>query len=126
MSLLYPFLLVLHVLPATLWLGVTAVASNLGARGASLPLRKPQLASSIAAILFGAALWWTLAPEGLGPREQSLGIGALAAVIAAILQQAVAWPAAARSRATFAVAQRVSGVLLVLALIQMVIFRFVS
>jgi hypothetical protein len=126
MRFLLPLVLVLHVLAASFWLGVTGVFSNLGAKGASLPLRAPQFASSIAAILFGAALWWLLHPDRFGAPEHVLAVGALAAIVAAILQQAIAWPAARIAPAKFGVAQRISGGLLILALVQMIIFRFVS
>jgi len=124
MSFLLPALLVLHVLPAAFWFGTTGVLANLGVQGASLPLRKPQLGSSIAAIGFGAGLWWLLHRGNFGPSEQLLAAGALAAIVAATIQQFVAWPAAATAPARFAIAQRTSAVLVILALVAMVIFRF--
>jgi hypothetical protein len=125
MSFLLPVLLVLHVLPAAFWFGATGVLSNLGIKGATLPLRGPQLGSSTAAIVFGAALWWLLHRGSWGPSEQVLAAGALAAILAAMIQQFVAWPAAKTAPARFAAAQRASAVLVILALVAMVIFRFV-
>ncbi len=119
-----PLVLVLHVLPAAFWLGVTGVLSNLGVKGAAMPMRKPQLASSISAILFGTLLWSLLHRSTFGTPEQMLAVGALAAIIAVIIQQLIAWPAAASAPAKFAAAQRVSAILVAVALVQMIIFRF--
>jgi len=63
-----------------------------------------------------------------GPPEQLLGAGAAFAAVAALLQE-VAWWSARRTNdqigATFAPCQRLSALLLALALIVMLVFRFI-
>ena len=124
MDYLIPILLILHILPATFWLGVSGVLSNLGESGASLPLRRPQTVSAIAAMLMGSALWAKLHGLNLGGSQTTLVGGACCAVAAFLIQQSIAWPAAKNAPADFAIAQRIAGILLILALIAMVGARF--
>lgn len=119
-----PILLVLHVVPAAFWFGATGVISSLGAEAARLPLRRPQGAAAIVAMIVGAALWLAAGHALAGPGEILLATGALAALAAFALQQGVAWPSAKRAGDGlngFAAAQRASAVLLILALVAMIV-----
>ena len=124
MQLLIPTLIVLHVLPAAFWFGVTGVLARLGPEGAALPLKGPQFGSAAVAIVFGAVLWGA-AHIAFGVQGQVLATGAICA-LGGLLLQHVAWRAAGRSPRTFAGAQRGSALLVALALIAMLVFPFVA
>jgi hypothetical protein len=129
MSLLIPLLIVAHVVPAVFWVGSTAVLARMGPAGTSLQLRGPQTGASAVAIVFGLILWFLMHSGEPGKAEYVLGAGGLCALLAFAVQQGVAWRSLRAGRSNgagrFAAAQRLSAVLLVLALISMVIFRYV-
>ncbi|MBA3678231.1 MAG: hypothetical protein H0W74_12660 [Sphingosinicella sp.] len=128
MTWLVPLLLVLHVVPAVFWAGSTAVLARPGTIALPLPLRAPQTGSAAGAIIFGMILWGMLHRGDAGTPEYVLGAGALCALTAFALQQLVAWPALRRDpeggAARFASAQRISSILLIVALSAMVTFRY--
>ena len=124
---------VLHVLPAVFWAGSTAVLARTGGNNVE-GLARPQMGSAVVAILMGAVLWYLNHRGGAGLGEHVLGAGAGAALLAAILQ-ATALPrvrllAQAEGlqkeviRKSLAVRQRIAGLLLVLAIIAMVTWRY--
>jgi hypothetical protein len=129
MQYLVPTLVVLHVLPGAFWFGATGVLARLGARGASLDLRLPQAGAAGIAILGGLALWFVQHRNLVGASAELLTAGAAGAILAAIFQQALAWPAASKGTDTgtvrFAWAQRISLALLALALAAMLLARYV-
>jgi hypothetical protein len=124
MDIAYSIAIILHVLPGVFWAGTTFVLARNGARGAEM-LFFPQIGSGIVTILVGAYLMFTMFGGGGAPLTLSLGAGA--AVIAFIVQAAIVGPVrgriasdpAARSRA--AAGERISAVLLALAVIGMVV-----
>jgi hypothetical protein len=128
-AILVPVVLVLHVVPAVFWVGTTGVLARIGAEGPAPSLRGPQTGASVVSVLFGAVLWFLLHPGAPGKAEYVLGAGALCALAALAVQQAMAWPALGSGKPDaaqrFAMAQRLSSALLVLALIAMVTFRYV-
>ena len=118
---LVPLLVVLHVVPAVYWVGTTAVLARLGANGAALPLHLSQTISSAIAILGGGGLGAVLRSS-----SPTLRAGIVCAVLAFLIQQAV-WPSAIRINRTsaFAGGQRISALLLTLALLAMLLFPYV-
>lgn len=123
-----PLLLIVHAVPAAFWMGVTGVLANLGTAGSELPLKGPQTGSSLLAVIFGGTLWIMLGYDLSNTGGIVLGTGALCAIAALVLQQLVAWPALRRGQAggsRFALAQRISAVLLVVTMITMVTFRYI-
>jgi hypothetical protein len=110
-------LVILHVLPGAFWFGATGVLANLGSQGASLNPRKTQTGAGSATVILGLALWFILRQALVGRSGMCLGIVAVGALWALIIQQAVAWPAATRASERglerFALAQRTSAGLLV-------------
>lgn len=126
---------VLHVIPAVFWAGSTAVLARTGATNIEA-IARPQMGSAVVAILMGAVLWYLNHRGGAGLGEHVLGAGAAAALLAAILQitalprvRALADAAHADEKArairrALAVRQRIAGLLLVLAIIAMVTWRY--
>lgn len=121
-----------HVLAAVFWAGSTFVQARTGAAGGERLLR-PQLGSGGVTIVFGVILWGLLHRGGMGPMEQVLALGAVAALVAAGVQGAMGGPAARRlkadpadapARARLAAAQRLAALLLAVALICMVAARY--
>lgn len=108
-------LLALHALAAVFWAGSTFVL----ARGSldPTPLVRPQLGAATLAIVTGVLLFWLAHSSGSGPMETALMIGAIAALLAAIVQ---GW----MRRKTPLRAQRIAAPLLVIALIAMVTARY--
>lgn len=128
MTWLVPLLLILHVVPAVFWAGSTAILARPGTVGSPFLLKAPQTGTAIGAILFGLILWTLLHQGEPGTGEYVLGAGALCALAAFAIQQIIAWPALRRDptggQSRFGGAQRVSSILLILALSAMVTFRY--
>ena len=75
----------LHIIAATFWAGsIFACARMTGNDGQQL--FAPQLAASAVAVLSGAYLWKALHEGSFGPTEQLLGAGAVAAIVALVIQ----------------------------------------
>jgi hypothetical protein len=127
MSIILPILIVLHVAPAVFWAGSTFVLARLGADGANLGLRGPQMGAAVISILAGLAL---MALNHRGPpssMEYVLGLGGLLALIAMGVQQGMAWRALKATPADlgrFARGQRIAAGLLLLTVICMVTWRY--
>jgi hypothetical protein len=135
MHFLVLILLSLHVLSAVFWAGSTLVLRQ-GATPAA-PLVKPLIGAAAGAIVSGAALWFLFHGGGAhGTADHVLGAGAAAAVVAAALQAFLVVPAArltrsavpadqARLEARMTRGQAFAAPLLMVALVCMVIARFV-
>ncbi len=121
----------LHVLPAVFWAGSTLVLARTGAAVAE-QVAVPQIGAAAGAVIFGAVLWRMAYGASFGPSEQTLAVGA-AAALAALLIQVLALPAVRRldaasdggPRRRVALSQQVAAGLLVLAIICMSIARYV-
>jgi hypothetical protein len=75
--------LVIHVLAATFWAGSTFTLARTRGESAAV-LFGPQMGAAVVAIAAGGYLWRQL--FGDGPGHAVIGVGSLAAVVAAILQ----------------------------------------
>jgi hypothetical protein len=114
--------LVIHVLAATFWAGSTFALARTQSKSAA-DLFGPQMGAAIVAVAAGAFLWARL--FGSSPHV-FLGIGAIAAVVAAIVQAVLVGrvrrtldnDVAARKRATLA--HRIASGLLVVTIVSMV------
>lgn len=127
--------IILHLLPGTFWAGSTFALARNGGLGAEA-LLWPQIGAGVVAMIAGIYLWIQLHAGSFGRFEQVLALGALAAVIAMILQIVICGPAvralmsgsdgqlAARHRA--ALGYRISGGFLALAIIFMGAGRYVG
>ncbi len=133
MSILPAVLIALHALAGIFWAGTTFVLARSGGRNAET-LMRPQMGAAGFAILTGAALWGVL---HLGPARGPtavLAAGALAALLAAVVQgfaqasvrrlTSTEPGVAEASRKRIATAQRIAAVLLALTIIAMVSFRY--
>ena len=135
MHLLVLVLLVLHVLPAVFWAGSTLV----WARGdtPTAPLLRVQLGAALVAIANGAGLWFVFHRGGAHDvATRIVGAGALAAIVALVLQVTIVTPAGLRLasaspsdvprlQARIAKGQRTAAPLLMIAVVCMVIARYV-
>ena len=116
--------IVLHVLPGVFWAGTTFVLARNGAQGAET-LFFPQIGSGVVTILLGAYLMATMFAGGGAPL--TLMLGAAAAIIAFLVQAAMVGPVRARlatepaARRRAATGERISALLLALAVIGMVV-----
>ena len=123
-----------HVLSSVFWAGSTFTLARLSGLGGER-LVVPQTGAAVVAILTGGYLWHTLHDAGFGSFEQVLFIGAVAALIAMVLQVAIgSRTLVARRRARLdetsaqrriAMAQRLAAGLLTVTVICMVIARYV-
>ena len=119
MSIILPILIVLHVAPAVFWAGSTFVLARLGAGGASLGLRNPQMGAGRLAVVAGIILM------AIGHRGNGVLIaGAVGALAAMGVQEAMAWRALPNDPARYALGQRISAGLLLFAVICMVTWRY--
>ena len=120
----------LHVLPAIGWAGMTFALARTGAADVERTFR-PQMAAGGFAILAGGVLWSLTQGHAFGPVEQVLAAGALAAVMALAIQAASAGPVLTRLaeqpslRVRAALGQRISALLIGLAVVCMVSARYV-
>jgi len=135
MHLLVLVLLVLHVVPAVFWMGSTLV----WARGdtPTAPLLRAQLGTALVAIANGVGLWFMFHRGGAHDvAARIVAAGALAAIVALVLQAMIVAPAAFRLEGAsasdarglqvrIAKGQRMAAPLLVVAVVCMVIARYV-
>jgi hypothetical protein len=123
----------LHVLSATAWAGFSFAMARTAAASVERLIR-PQMGAAVVAVLSGG-WFWSLSHEGVfGTPEEVLTLGAVAALLALVVQAATALPAAralARSpdapapRRRAAAGQRIGAGLLGLTLLCMAAARFV-
>jgi hypothetical protein len=79
---------VIHVFTGVFWAGSTlALARSRAVSAAELFL--PQMGAATVAVLSGGVLWHLLHSQGFGLQERILGLGVLAAVLAAGVQGAL-------------------------------------
>ncbi len=123
----------LHALAALFWAGSSANLARTGGMGAEI-LFPRQMGAALIATLTGGHLWSALHTGGFGPYEMVLAFGVLCAFIAAGIQGAVVGGSIRKLRAggdeaglrkRMAGAYRASAGLLALALVAMVIARFI-
>ena len=110
-------LLSLHVLSAIFWTGSTFVLARTGGNGID-GLRRPQFGAAGVTIVTGVPLAVILHGGAFGRQEQVLMVAVVAAVTALIVQ--------ILDRANPARSQRIAGGLLVIAVLGMVIARYVA
>jgi hypothetical protein len=123
----------LHVLSAVFWAGTTFAIVRMGGGGAER-LFRPQMIAAAIAILTGGYLWRQLHEGSLGPMEQFLGTGAVAAVVAVIVQALLVGLAIrkldrgdggdATARSAVLTANRIAAILLAVATIAMAGARY--
>ena len=77
--------LIAHIAAATFWAGTTMVQARIG-NDHALELFRPQMGAAALATAAGAILWWTYHSGVFNAPEIALAAGALAAVVAAVLQ----------------------------------------
>jgi hypothetical protein len=116
--------LVLHVLAATFWAGSTFTLARVRGKGADV-LFVPQMGAAITAVVAGAYLWRTL--FGATPGHTIIGIGSIAAIVAALVQAVLVGRVRRRiesepqAQTRAALAHRIAGGLLAVTIICMVI-----
>lgn len=125
--------LCLHIAAAAYWAGSTFVLARLGIEAGG-PLVRAQLAAAIVTIASGGFLWHALHEGGLGKTETTLGVGAVAAMLALVLQASLVWPVMGAARRGTAVnasahvrarlANRAAALLLLVATLSMAGARF--
>jgi hypothetical protein len=87
MSTLPFFIICLHVMAGVFWAGTAFTMARAGENAAlHAKLKKPQLGAAAVAILTGGYLWHTFHAGPVSAVERSLGIGAVAALLALGLQ----------------------------------------
>ncbi|HEY1958364.1 MAG TPA: hypothetical protein VGH28_22260 [Polyangiaceae bacterium] len=115
--------LAIHVLAATFWAGSTFTLARIGGKSAGA-LFGPQMGAAAASIVAGGYLWHTLFVSG---GHAVLGAGALAAVVAAIVQAVLVGRVRRRiesddgARARALLGHRIAGGLLAVAIVCMVV-----
>ena len=127
MSIILPILIVLHVAPAVFWAGSTFVLARLGAEGATLGLRNPQMGAGRLAVLTGIILMALNHRGAPSSMDWVLIAGGLSALVAMGVQEAVAWRSLKNSPpdlARYTLGQRISAGLLLVAVICMVTWRY--
>lgn len=123
----------LHILAATFWAGSTFACARMAGNGGQ-QLFAPQLAAAAVAVLSGAYLWKTLHEGSFGTTEQLLGAGAVAAIVALVVQLTVVRRALAglrtssgddaKARSQFAAGYRGAAILLAIAVLAMAASRY--
>ncbi|RZJ13734.1 MAG: hypothetical protein EOP39_00275 [Rubrivivax sp.] len=85
MQIVFMFLLALHALSGVFWAGTTFTLVRSGGQGMAA-LRRPQTGASLIAIASGIGLWAIAHRRAFGSFERGLAVGAIAAVLAGVLQ----------------------------------------
>ena len=112
-------LISLHALAGVFWAGSTlALTHGLSANRLSMELFRAQMTAAALTIVTGAALWGMLIRSGHGPMADTLGVGALCAIVAAAVQIGM--------RHSPLVAQRLAAVLLSVTVVCMVISPYLT
>jgi len=111
-------LIALHLVGGVFWAGSTFAIARSGGAGGQV-LFGPQMGAATVTVLAGIGLWGILHRAGMGPMENTLTIGALAAVAAAGIQGAT-------RRKNPLKGQRIAAVLLGITVICMAIARYVG
>ena len=112
-------LISLHALAGVFWAGSTLALTHTSPAHRITPeLFSAQMSAAVLTIAAGAALWGIVIGGSHGPMADTLGVGALCAIVAAIVQ--------AGMRRSPVTAQRIAAVLLSAAVICMVISPYVN
>jgi hypothetical protein len=135
MQLVLIIVVAVHVVPAVFWAGTTFALAKSGGVGAERIFRN-QMGAAGLAIVMGAVLWALSHRYSFGHQEMVLALGGACALAAVIVQARLAGPAIrqlganaaaeAEARPKISRAYRISAPLLVIALVCMVIARYVS
>ncbi len=112
-------LISLHALAGVFWAGSTLTLTHTSSSHKITPeLFRAQMSAAVLTIAAGAALWGIAIRAAHGPMVNTLGVGALCAIVAAIVQIGMRkWPLTA---------QRIAAVLLSATVICMVISPYVT
>lgn len=112
-------LISLHALAGVFWAGSTLALTHTSPAHRSTPeLFRAQMAAAVLTIAAGAALWGIVIGGSRGPLANTLGLGALCAIVAAIVQIGM--------RRSPMMAQRIAAVLLSVTVVCMVISPYVT
>jgi hypothetical protein len=112
-------LISLHALAGVFWAGSTLTLTHTSPSHKLTPeLFRAQMSAAVLTIAAGAALWGIVIRGAHGPMANTLGIGALCAIVAAIVQVAM--------RKSPLMAQRIAALLLSAAVVCMVISPYVT
>src|SRR5260221_8492625 len=91
MQWILPILIVIHVVPGIFWAGSTFVLARLEGAGAE-QLGYPQMGAATTTVLAGAILWGFTHGGAFRTFEQVLALGAVCAIAAAGIQNALSLP----------------------------------
>jgi hypothetical protein len=124
----------LHILAGVFWAGSTFALARTPAASAA-ELFRPQMGAAVVVVVTGGVLWQLLHASGAGTQERVLGLGALAAVLAAGVQGVLCGPALRklataggtdkRARGKLVLGHRIAAALLALTVICMATARYV-
>ncbi|WP_066806232.1 hypothetical protein [Sphingomonas asaccharolytica] len=126
MQVLLIITIAVHVLASVFWAGSTFVLARSGGAGAA-PLFGPRIGAATVSGLSGTLLWHLLHEGSFELAEKILATGAVAAILAFLVQILVARPALRSGDTTqrLAAAYRASAALLVVTVICMAVSRYV-
>ena len=110
-------LISLHALAGVFWAGSTLTLTHTSHK-LTPELFRAQMSAAVLTIGAGAALWGIVIRGAHGPMANTLGVGALCAIVAAIVQFAM--------RRSPLMAQRIAAVLLSATVVCMVISPYVT
>lgn len=82
----------IHLLAGVFWAGTSFAVARTGGLGGER-LFAPQIIAALLAVLSGAYLWKALHEGSFGPMERILGLGAVSAIFALLVQLALIRPA---------------------------------
>lgn len=109
----------LHALAGVFWAGSTLALTHTSSSHRITPeLFRAQMSAAVLTIAAGAALWAIVIGGARGPMANTLGIGALCAIVAAAVQVGL--------RRSPVMAQRIAAILLSATVVCMVISPYVT
>lgn len=112
-------LISLHALSGVFWAGSTLALTHTSPSHRITPeLFRAQMSAAVLTIAAGAALWGIVIRDARGPMEDTLGLGAFCAIVAAAVQGGM--------RKSPVMAQRIAAVLLSVTVVCMVISPYVT
>ncbi len=137
MQILLSVVIAVHVVAGVFWAGSTFVLARNGGAGAE-QLARPQMGAATLTLIAGLVMWGLVHRYSFHLTEAVLALGAVCAIIAAGLQEAVVLPATRRLAASaanptdasmirrrIASAERAAAALLMVTVISMAISRYV-
>lgn len=117
MHILLLVVIAIHLLAGVFWAGSTFVLAHNRAQGAD-GLYRAQMSAAALAILAGIGLGGAFMRGGAGPAQTTLTVGAVCAILAAVVQ--IAW------RKQPVLSQRIAAVLLAVTIVSMGIAPYVA